>query len=149
MAVYSGTGIGAVSDIGVFIGHLINIVGLFIIAIWVGKAICDTVRNEFNIILNGRPVSSLMHVRRNLAIYLLLGLEFIIAADIINTMIHFDLENLLLLGLLVIIRIVIGYVLEKEIQAYQKEHPEEILDEEWNPKTKRRRTVRKIAAHTK
>ncbi len=134
----SDTGMGSIVDIGVLIGHLINVIGLFIIAIGVAKAIGNTIVNEYNIVRNNRPVSSLMHVRRNLAIYLLLGLEFIIAADIINTMIHFDLENLLLLGLLVVIRIIIGYVLEKEIQAYQKEHPEEIIGEETPIKAKRR-----------
>jgi len=70
-------------------------------------------------------------------------LEFVVAADIIHTMINFDLNNLLLLGLLVAIRIVIGYTLEKEIITYEKEHPEEIIAEETGRKPRISRTKSK------
>ncbi len=118
------------SDIAMFVGYIINVIWLGIIAIGVLKATVSAIIDEFHILQHDKPVSALMHVRRNLAIYLLLWLEFVVAADIINTMIHFDLNNLLLLWLLVAIRIVIWYTLEKEIITYEKDHPAEIQAEE-------------------
>lgn len=120
----------SMSDIAMEVGYAINVMGLAIIAIGAFKATLSVLRDEFHIIHHDKPISVLMHVRRNLAIYLLLGLEFVVAADIIHTMIYFDLNNLLLLGLLVAIRIVIWYTLEKEIQTYEREHPREIKEEE-------------------
>ena len=132
-----GVGIDLMENFGVTVSRFVNLIGLIVVTIGVVKAVFGTLKDEYGIIQQVKSISSLMHVRRNLAIYLLLWLEFFLAADIIDTMIHFDMHNLLLLGLLVVIRIVIGYVLEKEIQEYEHEHPKEIAKEEHRPKKKR------------
>lgn len=119
----------SLSDMAVLVAHVINIIGLTIIAVGVFVALTQALIDGFYILIREKPIYSLMHVRRNLAIVLLLWLEFVVAADIIHTMIHFDLHNLSLLWLLVAIRIVIWYTLEKEIQNYEKAHPETIIDE--------------------
>ncbi|MDR1568063.1 MAG: DUF1622 domain-containing protein [Streptococcaceae bacterium] len=55
------------------------------------------------------------HVRSTLGIYVLLSLEVVIAADIIESIIHPTLNDIFKLGLLVIIRTVISVFLKKEI----------------------------------
>lgn len=66
-------------------------------------------------------------LRHQFATYLLLALEFLIAADIIATVIHPTFEEIAILASIVIIRTVISYFLEKEIEkfnAYDKMTPE-------------------------
>ena len=58
---------------------------------------------------------SLNQIRHIVASYLLLGLEFLIAADIIGTIADPTLEELALLGGLVLIRTVISFFLGREI----------------------------------
>ncbi len=107
------------SEIAIAVGYIINVIWLVIIALGVLKAVINVVIYEYHIMRGKKAINKLMHVRRNLAIYLLLWLEFVVAADIIHTLVHFDLNNLILLGLLVVIRIIIGYMLEKEIQPLE------------------------------
>ena len=54
-------------------------------------------------------------LRHHLGSYLLLGLEFMIAADIIHTIIHPDPQSLIILGAIVVIRTIISYFLNKEL----------------------------------
>ena len=104
-----------------YIGDAINILWLFIITRWVVKAARDWLKDEWKMIVDAKHhVRKLMHVRRDLAVYLLLWLEFIVASDIIDTMLHLDKEKLILLGGLVVIRVVVWYMLDKEITEYEK-----------------------------
>ena len=57
-------------------------------------------------------------VRHLFASYLLLALEFLIAADIIVTVIHTTFEEIAILASIVAIRTVISYFLEKEISRF-------------------------------
>ncbi len=59
-------------------------------------------------------------VRHQFASYLLLALEFLIAADIIITVIHPTFEEIAILASIVAIRTVISYFLEKEIAKFNK-----------------------------
>lgn len=59
-------------------------------------------------------------IRRLVGFYLLFGLELLIAADVIETMIRPTLEQLAILGGVSLIRIITGYALGREI----KELPE-------------------------
>ena len=59
-------------------------------------------------------------LRQHLGSYLLLGLEFMIAADVIRTVARPDVKNLILLASIVAIRTVISYFLNREIQSSQK-----------------------------
>ena len=58
-------------------------------------------------------------LRHQFASYLLLGLEFLIAADAILTITHPSLEEIALLASIVVIRTIISYFLDKEM-AYSK-----------------------------
>ena len=57
-------------------------------------------------------------VRHLFASYLLLALEFLIAADIILTVIHPTFEEIAILASIVAIRTVISYFLEKEVDKF-------------------------------
>ena len=58
------------------------------------------------------------YLRHQLGSYLLLGMEFLIAADIIGTITHPTLKDMAVLGSIVIIRTVISYFLEKEVAEF-------------------------------
>jgi uncharacterized membrane protein len=57
------------------------------------------------------------NIRYSLGSYILLGLEFMIAGDIINTVLHPSKDALIILGSIVAIRTVISYFLNKETQV--------------------------------
>ena len=57
-------------------------------------------------------------LRHQLGSYLLFGLEFLIAADIIGTITHPTLKDMAVLGSIVLIRTVINYFLEKEVAEF-------------------------------
>ena len=57
------------------------------------------------------------YLRHHLGSYLLLGLELLIAADIIHTIIDPDINDLIVLGSIVVIRTIISYFLNKELSG--------------------------------
>jgi len=57
-------------------------------------------------------------LRHQLGSYLLLGLEFLIAADIIGTITHPTLNDMAVLGSIVLIRTIISHFLEKEVAEF-------------------------------
>jgi len=59
-------------------------------------------------------------VRHQFGSYLLLALEFMIAADIIATVIHPTIEEIAILASIVVIRTIISHFLEKEIGNFSK-----------------------------
>lgn len=60
-------------------------------------------------------------IRAILGTYILFGLEFMIAADIIHTFIRPTREDLLILGTIVAIRTVISYFLGREVDEARRE----------------------------
>ena len=61
-------------------------------------------------------------IRCQLGTYLLLGLEFMIASDIIHSFISRSPDDLLFLGLIVVIRTAIGFFLGKEMEEVRHAH---------------------------
>ncbi len=59
-------------------------------------------------------------IRRELGLSLVLGLEFILASDIILTIVLPDYYNLGLLAILVVIRTILNYFLDKELMQLGK-----------------------------
>ncbi len=60
-------------------------------------------------------------IRYQLGMYLLLGLEFMVAADIIETVFRPSLEQLAILGGIVFIRTILNYFLNKELEHIKKD----------------------------
>ena len=69
-----------------------------------------------------RNLSNLSASRVILGTYILTGLEFMIASDIIHTVITRELTDLIFVGLLVLIRTAISFFLGREIMEIQHEH---------------------------
>lgn len=67
-------------------------------------------------------------LRHQLGSYLLLGLEFLIAADIIRTVTHPTLQDMAVLASIVVIRTVVSHFLDREIATFKaadKKSPED------------------------
>jgi len=62
-----------------------------------------------------KPYYELNNLRHRFGSYLLLGLEFLIAADILRTITHPTLQDIAILASIVGIRTVISYFLDKEL----------------------------------
>ncbi len=61
-------------------------------------------------------------VRRELGLSIVLGLEFILASDVILTIVLPDYYNLGLLAILVVIRTILNYFLDKELMQLRPKH---------------------------
>jgi len=98
--------------------NLALIVGFIAIAIIVWGVVLgaiELVQYEFLRLRSRSTALNLNEIRHIVASYLLLGLEFLIAADIIRTIAEPTLEDLAILGGLVVIRTVISFFLGREI----------------------------------
>lgn len=65
-------------------------------------------------------------LRLHLGYYILLGLEFIVVADLLRTLIHPGLDELLVLGIVVVIRTIISVTLHWELSRVphiEEQHP--------------------------
>lgn len=62
---------------------------------------------------------SYQQMRKELTDKIVFGLEFFIAADVLETTRHPTQEKLILLGTVVLIRTVLGYFLSKEVSEYK------------------------------
>jgi uncharacterized membrane protein len=99
----------------VYIYTGIGIIGMAIIVWGVVLIVGRVLRLEFSQ-LKGRVICREREaLRHQLGSYLLLGLEFLIAADIIRTITDPTLEEMAILGGIVAIRTVLSYFLDKEM----------------------------------
>ena len=74
------------------------------------------VGTEFKSFRGEDVASARRELRHSLGYYLLLGLQFLIAADIIETMIEPSLEELAILGGIIVIRTAISFSLTWELK---------------------------------
>ena len=95
----------------------IGVMGMGVIVWGVMLIFSRLVRLEFTR-LRGRAICSEREaLRHQLGSYLLLGIEFLIAADIIRTISDPTLEEMAILGGIVLIRTVLSYFLDRELAA--------------------------------
>src|SRR5215471_19494186 len=94
----------------------IGILGVLIIVFGVAAGMVRFLRAEF-LFVRGRDVENdRKRLRHVLGYYLLLGLEFLIAADIIDTLMKPSVQDLIVLGAIVLIRTVISFSLNSELR---------------------------------
>jgi uncharacterized membrane protein len=93
----------------------ISVLGVLVIVWGVLRGITRFVRSEVSAARGGDVEVERRHLRRLLGYYLLLGLEFLIAADIIDTLMKPTAQDLIVLGAIVMIRTVISYSLNSEL----------------------------------
>ena len=97
-------------------GVLVGLIGAAVICWGVGVGFLRLVRLELQR-LTGRALEEQRHMlRRQVAYYLLVGLEFLVAADILETIAAPDLRHLAILGGIVVIRTVISLTLTWEMK---------------------------------
>lgn len=110
-----------------YLSLAIGLAGVAVIAWGVILMLVRLLRLEFAL-LSGKPIGQEREtLRHQLGSYLLLGLEVLIAADIISTIAHPTLEDMAVLGSIVVIRTVISYFLTREMNhvAQGEEHKAE------------------------
>src|SRR5262245_43204374 len=95
----------------------IGVLGVLVIVFGVLCGVVRFIRAEFSA-ARGLPVDDeRKQLRHVLWYYLLLGLEFLIAADIIYTLMKPKPQEMIVLGAIVAIRTVISYSLNGELKA--------------------------------
>lgn len=94
----------------------IGVISLLIIVYGTIIALAAFIRNEIGRLNNSYTPINTRKVRASLGTYLLLGLEFLIASDILKTVLDPGLEELAILAGVVIIRTVLSVFLNKEIK---------------------------------
>lgn len=103
-----------------YISYVVGIIGIIIICWGVLIGTLKLIHLEFRRLKNVNICSSREYLRHHVGSYLLLGLEFLIAADIIRTIFEPTLQELAILGTIVAIRTVINYFLNLELKDAHK-----------------------------
>ena len=106
----------SIIDILKDISFVIGLISFAIMAYGALLAIVNLIKAEISRFSGKFNIERVSVIRRNFGNYLLLGLEFLIAADIIQTIITPTLEELAILGGIVVVRILLNYFLYKEIE---------------------------------
>ena len=104
----------------IFIQHSISLIGILIIISGVLYCMYQYVLG----ILTGQFVgqaSNINTIRLNLGRVLILGLEFIVAADLIGTTTTPDYYEVGLLAIIVVIRTILSFSINKELMSISKE----------------------------
>jgi uncharacterized membrane protein len=94
----------------------IGIAGIAVVTWGAGKAFVELVLLEIRGFRGRFICSKREYLRHHLGSYLLLGLELLVAADVVHTIVKPDLRSLAVLGAIVAIRTVISYFLNRELK---------------------------------
>lgn len=108
--------------------HLLDAISGVISVISVGVVIYGTciaivkfLKNEFGRIRCSYTMHQVRVLRADLGTYLLLGLEFLIASDILKTIVEPGVQELLILGGVVLLRTILSFFLDREIRLIEQE----------------------------
>lgn len=104
----------------VFIQHTVSVIGILIIISGVFYSLCQYCYFLFtgNVADQGASING---IRLNLGRVLILGLEFIVAADLIGTTTTPDYYAVGLLAIIVLIRTVLSFSINRELMSISKE----------------------------
>lgn len=93
----------------------VSLIGMIIMVWGIITCFFSFFRSEWKNTITAHAVEERENIRVQLGTYLLLGLEFLIAADILHSAHHPQLESLYVLGMIVLIRTVISFFLNREL----------------------------------
>lgn len=98
--------------------YSVSVVGIFVVLWGVSEAIWRFLSLKFapERLPHARVVAVMARIRERLGAQLLLGLDIFIGADIIKSVVIPSWENIAMLGAIVLIRIVMSYFLEREME---------------------------------
>jgi uncharacterized membrane protein len=94
----------------------IGVLGVLVIVFGVIGGLTRFIRSEWHAVQGANVDEDRRSLRHLLGYYLLLGLEFLIAADIIETLMKPTPQDLLVLGAIIVIRTVICWSLSAELR---------------------------------
>ena len=103
--------------------EVIDIIGVIILLFGFIKILLKYIKTEFKNIAH-TPIRKLQKIRCEMGIYILLGLDFLIVSDIIQTILNLSVEELIKLSALILLRTIISYFLGKEIIEIEYIHDE-------------------------
>ena len=98
----------------------ISVLGVLVICFGVASGVFRFLHSEVREARGSNVDEDRKHLRHLLGYHLLLGLEFLIAADIIDTLMKPTPQGLLMLGGIIVIRTVISFSLNAELKSDQK-----------------------------
>ena len=98
---------------------IISVTSLLIVTYGALIAILSFLRNEIKRFTGNYSTTNIRRLRAIFGTYLLLGLEFLIASDILKTVLEPTLNELAILGGVVILRTVLSVFLNKEIKELE------------------------------
>src|SRR5262245_33432649 len=101
----------------------IGVLGVLVIVFGVVCGVGRFVRSEFRAARGLNVDQDRKHLRHLLGYYLLLGLEFLIAADIIDTLMKPSVQDLIVLGAIIAIRTIISFSLNAELKSEKQTLP--------------------------
>ena len=107
------------------VATIIGYVGMIFITLGVVLAIIQYIISRFD---NKYTTD---HVRLTLGTYILIGLEFMVGQDIIETVLHTTMQQLYMLGLIVVIRTILDFFLSREmghLKLHIAQHEKEYLN---------------------
>lgn len=103
---------------------IISVASLLIVTYGALIGIVYFLGNEIKRFTGNYSTTNIRKLRATFGTYLLLGLEFLIASDILKTVLEPSLNELAILGGIVIIRTILSIFLNKEIKQLESENIE-------------------------
>lgn len=100
---------------------VISSISLAIVVYGATIAFYEFLRNELKRFSGNYTVTNIRKLRADLGTYLLLGLEFLIASDILKTVLEPGVDELAILGGIVVLRTVLSIFLNREIKELGEE----------------------------
>ena len=100
---------------------VISVTSLLIVTYGALIGIISFLKNEIRRFTGGYSITNIRKLRATFGTYLLLGLEFLIASDILKTVLEPTLNELALLGGIVVLRTILSVFLNKEIKELESE----------------------------
>ncbi len=110
------------------IAFVISIMSMVVISYGSILAILKFIQNEISRARGKFSFKRLNTIKINFSYYLLLGLDFLIASDVVRTIVENTLEDLTILGVSVLIRTILSYFLGREMKedsSFRKDIEEE------------------------
>ena len=104
-----------------YIADVVDIIGICILIYGFAKLFLKFLSKEFLKHPFKTPIRQIQSIRCELGVYILLSLDFLIASDIIHTIMEITTEQLIEISVMIVLRTGIGYFLGKEIEEIDSE----------------------------
>jgi len=120
-----------IKEVLLVIVEIIDLIGVAVLLFGFVKIFLKYLKTEFKNISH-TPLKSLQKIRCEMGIYILLGLDFLIVSDIIQTILDLSMEEIIKVSVLILLRTIISYFLGKEIIEIESIDEAPTVDENQN-----------------